>query len=155
MSRMFLQYGCCPNDIAYMFSPENEDSIFAEEFLSPEAQEADQDPTKGVAIATLQRQHQILIDKCEEIQDAHLTKLATLNEMEAPDLNPILPGEFVLVDMRDRPHTKINSPWSGPWQVIEQQDNDPAHPIMLLQHIASKKIDRFNVSCASGATWTY
>jgi hypothetical protein len=40
MSRTILQYGCCPNDIAYMFSPENEDSIFAEEFWKPETQEA-------------------------------------------------------------------------------------------------------------------
>jgi hypothetical protein len=36
--------------------------------------------------------------------------------------------------------------WSGPWHVIEKEDNDPAHPIMLLQHIASKKIERFNAS---------
>jgi hypothetical protein len=56
MGRMFLQYGCCPNDIAYMFSPGNEDSFFPEEFWTPEAQKADQDPTNGVAIATLQRQ---------------------------------------------------------------------------------------------------
>jgi hypothetical protein len=63
------------------------------------------------------------------------------------DLDPLQPGDFVLVDMRERPHTKISSPWSGPWQVIEQrEDNDGAHPIMTLQHIASKKIDRFNAN---------
>jgi hypothetical protein len=75
-----------------------------------------------------------------------MEKLATLNAMQAPDIQPLIPGDFVLVDMRERPHTKINSPWSGPWQVIEKEDNDPTHPIMVLQHIASKKIDRFNVS---------
>ena len=145
MSRTILQYGCCPNDIAYMISPENEDSIFSEELWMPGAQELATGEVDN-SIATLARQHQALIDKCEEIQDAHLTKLAVLQEMEAPDMSPILPGEFVLVDMRERPHTKINSPWSGPWQVIEQQDNDPTHPMMLLQHIASKKIDKFNAS---------
>ena len=144
MSRMILQYGCCPNDIAYMFSPENEDSIFAEEAWKAGAQEPAPAETDA-AIATLMRQHQTLIDKCEEIQDAHLAKLAELNEAQALDTR-ILPGEFVLVDMRERPHSKINSPWSGPWQVIEQEDNDPTHPIMLLQHIASKKVDRFNAS---------
>jgi hypothetical protein len=66
--------------------------------------------------------------------------------MQAPDLDPILPGEFVLVNMKERPHSKINSPWSGPWQVIETTDNDPAHPIIVLQHVANKKIDRFNAS---------
>ena len=145
MSRMILQYGCCPNDIAYMFSPENEDSIFADEFWKPEAQEPAQDQ-EDIAISTLQRQHQALIDACEEAQDQHIAKLAALHEMQAPDLEPILPGEFVLVNMKERPHSKINSPWSGPWQVIETQDNDPTHPIIVLQHIASKKIDRFSAS---------
>ncbi len=32
--------------------------------------------------------------------------------------------------MRERPHTKINAPWSGPWQVIEErEDNETRHPI--------------------------
>ena len=52
----------------------------------------------------------------------------------------------MLVEMRERAHSKISSPWSGPWQVIEKDDNDPAHPIVWLQHIASKKVDRFNAS---------
>ena len=92
-----------------MFAPENEDSIFAEEIWKAGAQEPAQAETEA-AIATLLRQHQALIDKCEEIQDAHLAKLAALNEAQAPDLSPILPGEFVLVDMLERPHSKINSP---------------------------------------------
>ncbi len=145
MSRTILQYGCCPNDIAYMFLPENEDSIFAEELWMPSAQEPTTTQTEA-SITTLQKQHQTLIDTCEEIQDSHMAKLAALQNEERADMNPILPGEFVLVDMRERPHTKINSPWSGPWQVVEQQNNDPAHPIMVLQHIASKKLDRFNAS---------
>ena len=145
MSRVILEYGCCPNDIAYMFSPENEDSIFAEEFWKPDSQQPTQDQDSA-AISTLQRQHQVLIDACEEAQDVHISKLAALNEEQEVDASPIQPGEFVLVNMKERPHSKINSPWSGPWQVIEQQDNDPTHPIILLQHIASKKIDRFNAN---------
>ena len=145
MSRMILDYGCCPNDIAYIFCPENEDSIFAEEFWKPENQEPTEDQDNE-AIATLQRQHEALIDACEAAQDKHVAKLAALNEEQEVDSSPILPGEFVLVNMKERPHSKINSPWSGPWQVIEQQDNDPTHPIILLQHIASKKIERFNAN---------
>ena len=146
MSRVVLQYGCCPNDIAYMFSPENEDSIFADEAWMPEMQEPTEEGASEL-IADLLRKHEILRDACEQKQDEHLAKLAALHDMEAADLNPLQPGEFVLVDMRERPHTKISSPWSGPWQVIEQrEDNDSAHPIMTLQHIASKKIDRFNAN---------
>jgi hypothetical protein len=67
-----------------------------------------------------------------------------VHEADAEDVEPLEPGDFVLVDMRERPHSKINSPWSGPWQVIEHDDNDGAHPMVLCQHIASKKIERFN-----------
>lgn len=144
MSRTVLQHGCCPNDLAYMFSPENEDSIFAEEIWVPSSQEPAQEP-QSKAVETLLKQHQILIDACEQKQDEHLSKLAALHDMEAEDLEQLQPGDFVLVDMRERPHTKITSPWSGPWQVIEErEDNETTHPMVTLQHIANKKIERFH-----------
>ena len=146
MSRMVLQHGCCPNDLAYMFSPENEDSIFADEAWMPELREPAEENASEL-IADLLRKHEILRDACEQKQDEHLAKLAALHDMEAADVDPLQPGDFVLVDMRERPHTKITSPWSGPWQVVEQRDdNDTTHPMMTLQHIASKKIERFNAS---------
>jgi hypothetical protein len=146
MSRLVLQHGCCPNDLAYMLSPENEDSIFADEIWSANAQEPAEQEATSQLIADLQRRHELLIDSCEQKQDEHMEKLATLNAMQAPDIQPLVPGDFVLVDMRERPHAKINSPWSGPWQVVEKDDNDTTHPMMVLQHIASKKIDKFNAS---------
>ena len=143
MSRLVLQHGCCPNDLAYMFCPENEDSIFAEEAWMPEAQEPGEEEACET-IANLVRQHQLLIDACEQAQDVHLSALAALQKEE--DIEPLVPGDFVLVDMRERPHSKINSPWSGPWLVLDKEDNDSTHPIVTLQHIANKKIDRFNAS---------
>jgi hypothetical protein len=143
MSRLVLQHGCCPNDLAYMFCPENEDSIFAEEAWMPEAQEPAEEEACET-IANLVRQHQLLIDACEQAQDVHLSALAALQKEE--DIEPLVPGDFVLVDMRERPHSKINSPWSGPWLVLDKEDNDSTHPIVTLQHIANKKIDRFNAS---------
>ena len=147
MTRTVLQHGCCPNDLAYAFCPENEDSIFAEEVWMPSMRAEDESGETNKTIAELQRQHEILIDACEQKQDEYLTKLALLHDMEAADLEPLRPGDFVLVDMRERPHTKITSPWSGPWQVVEErEDNEATHPMMVLQHIASKKIERFNAS---------
>jgi hypothetical protein len=147
MTRTVLQHGCCPNDLAYAFSPENEDSIFAEEVWMPGMRAEDESKETSKTIAELQRQHEILIDACEQKQDEYLTKLALLHDMEAVDLEPLRPGDFVLVDMRERPHTKITSPWSGPWQVVEErEDNEETHPMMVLQHIASKKIDRFHAA---------
>jgi hypothetical protein len=146
MSRTILQYGCCPNDIAYMFSPENEMSIFDEEPWMPPMQQEPAEEGKSKMIEDLRRQHEILVDACERKLDEHLEKLATLQEMAAEDIQPLQPGDFVLVDMRERPHCKIQSPWSGPWQVVEHDDNDPPHPIVWLQHIANKRIERFNAS---------
>jgi hypothetical protein len=123
--------------------PENEDSIFREEVWMPEAQEPEEEGTSEL-IATLLKQHQQLVEACEAKLDEHLTKLAAMHEADAEDVEPLEPGDFVLVDMRERPHAKVNSPWSGPWQVIEHDDNDGAHPMVLCQHIASKKIERFN-----------
>ncbi len=144
MSRMVLQHGCCPNDLAYMMSPENEDSIFAEEHWSPEAQESTSE-RDCATIADLRKKHEVLIAACEEKQDEHMAKLAALHDMAAEDIEPLQPGDFVLVDMRERPHTKIHAPWSGPWQVIEErEDNEARHPMVTCQHIASKKIERFN-----------
>lgn len=143
MSRLVLQHGCCPNDLAYMFCPENEDSIFAAEAWMPDAQEPAEEQACET-IANLVRQHQLLIDACEQAQDVHLSALAALQKDE--DIEPLVPGDFVLVDMRERPHSKINSPWSGPWLVLDKEDNDATHPIMVLQHIANKKIERFNAS---------
>jgi hypothetical protein len=148
MTRMVLQHGCCPNDLAYAFCPENEESIFAEEIWMPGMQEEAVDQDASKKIAELLRQHQVLISACEEKQDELLSKLAALHDKEAQGMDdPLQPGEFVLVDMRERPHNKIMSPWSGPWQVIEgKEDNEATHPMLVLQHIATKKIDRFHSS---------
>lgn len=146
MSRTVLQYGCCPNDIAYMMSPDNESSIFEDESWMPPMQQVPAAESDSPMIERLRKQHEILLDACEQKLDEHLEKLAALNAMAADDISPLVPGDFVLVDMRERPHRKINSPWSGPWQVIEKEDNDDSHPMMILQHIATKKIDKFNAS---------
>ncbi len=59
MSRVVLQHGCCPNDLAYMMSPENEDSIFAEEHRSPDAQESTSE-RDCTTIADLRQKNEIL-----------------------------------------------------------------------------------------------
>ncbi len=146
MTRTILQYGCCPNDLCYVISPENESSIFDEEPWMPRLQQEPAAAEDARLIETLQKQHAVLLDACERKLDEHLEKLATLHEEEKEDIQPLIPGDFVLVDMRERPHTKISSPWSGPWQVVEKEDNDDTHPMMTLQHIASKKIEKFHAS---------
>ena len=145
MTRTINQHGCTPNDLAYMHAPETEDSIFAdEEWLPP--REA-QDP-KPEWITDLQRQHEAIINKCEELQDKLLHDLAVESEQQLlrDGAKPIQVGDFVLLKMEERPHTKDAAPWSGPYEILAQPDNDPLSPMVLAQHIATKVTGKYAVS---------
>lgn len=145
MTRTINQHGCTPNDLAYMCAPETEDSIFAEEnWLPPREAEA----PRPEWITDLKRQHEAIIAKCEELQDQLLTDLAAESErqLQADGAKPIQVGDFVLLKMEERPHTKDSAPWAGPYEVLEQPDNDPLSPMVFAQHIATKVTGKFAVS---------
>jgi hypothetical protein len=145
MTRTINQHGCTPNDLAYMHAPETEDSIFAdEEWLPP--REA-QDP-RPEWVTDLQRQHEAIINKCEELQDKLLQDLAAESEhhLRAEGAKPIQVGDFVLLKMEERPHVKHSAPWAGPYEVLAQPDNDPLSPMVLAQHIATKVTGKYAVS---------
>jgi len=143
MSRMIIQHGCTPNDLAYMMCPETEDSIFGEEAWMP----ADAERTEHPAwVAELARQHQVLIDICEEKQDALLQKLAIENEKRAKGApeRQLLVGDFALLKLEERPKGKIGARWAGPYLVVDFPFNDPTRTLVTLQHIASKRVGAFH-----------
>jgi len=143
MSRMIIQHGCTPNDLAYMMCPETEDSIFGEEAWMPADAERAEHPAW---VAELARQHQVLIDICEEKQDALLQKLAIENEKRAKGApeRQLLVGDFALLKLEERPKGKIGARWAGPYLVIDFPFNDPTRTIVTLQHIASKRVGAFH-----------
>jgi transposase InsO family protein len=145
MTRTINQHGCTPNDLAYMHAPETEDSIFAEEDWLP-PREAEEPRPEWVQ--HLKSQHEAIILKCEEHQDKLLADLAEESERQLASIKskPLQVGEFVLLKMEERPHKKDNAPWAGPYEVLEQPDNDPLAPVVLAQHIATKAVGRFAVS---------
>jgi len=145
MTRLVIQHGCTPNDLAYMNCPETEASIFADEAWMPTtATDADQPPW----ITELARQHAVLIDICEEQQDILLQKLAQANERSnaRKPARQLLVGDFVLLKMIERPHGKIQAPWAGPYLVVDFPNNDPNSSTVTLQHISSKAVGVYHTN---------
>jgi hypothetical protein len=144
-NRMVWRYGCTPDDLIYV-AADGEASIFADEpWMAKQQAQADSTPVK--TIDELKRQHQVLIQACEEQLDKEIDRLTTTNAAILEDVEALNTGDYVLVDSRERPHKKIASPWFGPYLVIEQQlDSDGARPVVLLQHLATKEIELYHVS---------
>ena len=140
MTRTILQHGCTPNDLAYMNCPDTEASIFEREAWMPPVVPSEPEPEW---LTKLVQQHLTLINICEEKQDLLFQKLAAI-PISAEKQKPILVGDFVFVKMEERKHSKIQAPWSGPYQVIDFPNNDTLSPMALLQHLSTKKTGMFH-----------
>ena len=148
MTRLVTSLGCTPNELAYCFAPDTESSIFdadIQEELSSSA-EAPAESGSEKSMMELRRQHEVLIQACDEKQEEILEKLKTFNQELLQDADLLQPGDFVLLDMRERPHGKLQAPWAGPYQVISHARDDEAGPIFSCQHLSSKKISEFHVN---------
>ncbi len=148
MTRTINQHGCTPNDLAYMHAPETEDSIFADEAWLPASKNELEHEVNPKWVLDLKEKHEAILLKCEEMQDALLARLAQESEevFKEAGATPLQIGDYVLLKMAERPHVKDQAPWAGPYEVLEQPDNDQLAPMVLAQHIASKVVGRFNVS---------
>jgi hypothetical protein len=144
-NRMVWRYGCTPDDLIYV-AADGEASIFADEPWMVALRVQDNSQSHRT-IEELKKQHMVLIDACEEKLDAEMARLLTVNASLLQEAECLSPGDYVLVDSRERPHKKIASPWFGPYLVIEQCiDEDGARPVVLLQHLATKEVELFHVS---------
>jgi transposase InsO family protein len=148
MTRMVTALGCTPNELAYCISPDTESSIFEEEHWQELSAEAEQQAEAGYdkSMLELRRQHELLILACDEKQEEVLKKLRAHNTDLLQDAELLQPGDFVLVEMKERPHSKLQAPWGGPYQVVGHARDDPEGPIFTCQHLASKKTTEFHVS---------
>ena len=151
MTRLVTALGCTPNELAYCFAPDTESSIFdndVQEDLEELANSSEVPAESGSekSMQELRRQHEVLIQACDAKQEEILEKLKTFNEELLQDVELLQPGDFVLLNMKERPHGKLQAPWGGPYQVIECARSDEAGPIFSCQHLASKKISEFHVN---------
>ena len=148
MTRLVTALGCTPNELAYCFAPDTESSIFDTEIQEELANSAQVPAESGSekSMLELRRQHEVLVQACDSKQEEILEKLKTFNQELLQDAVLLQPGDFVLLDMRERPHGKLQAPWGGPYQVIDHARDDEAGPIFRCQHLASKKVSEFHVS---------
>jgi transposase InsO family protein len=147
MTRVVTQHGLTPNDLAYMNCPETEASIFENEAWMPAAA-PNIDQAEPEWLTKLQRQHELLIDICDERQNVLLQKLAEKNEeaREQHQQPAIQVHDFVLLKLADRPRQKSQPRWFGPYLVVSFPDNDPERLKVTLQHLSTKVVGEFHVN---------
>jgi hypothetical protein len=148
MTRMITALGCTPNELADCMAPDTESSIFEDEVWCEGPEGAEQQAEAGYdkTILRLRKQHEQLILSCDEKQEEVLSKLREFNADLLQGAKLLQPGDFVLVEMKERPHSKLQAPWGGPYQVVGHARDDPLGPIFTCQHLSSKKITEFHVS---------
>jgi hypothetical protein len=141
MTRTVLQHGCTPNDLAYMLCPETEASIFEAENWMPTCPP---DAAEPAWFSRLAKQHEQLICICEEKQDALIQKLAVLN---LPNCDKQLKvGDCALLKMQERPHSKIQAPWAGPYLVVSFPNNNSDSQLVCCQHLSTKKVSMLHLN---------
>jgi hypothetical protein len=141
MTRTVLQHGYTPNEIAYMHCPETEASIFEREaWMPPHAPAADE----PAWIGELARQHEQLILICEEKQDALIQKLGSLNSPNTARKLEV--GDCALLKMIERPHSKIQAPWAGPYLVLSFPNHDDGSQLACCQHLSNKKVSLLHLN---------
>ncbi len=143
-SRLVTRYGCTPNDLLYGSTTQRSLPFEDEPWVEAPNSMRRNTAAEAEAELTLQQwreHHQILLDKCEQLQDQWLGELLT--DTAGDDLEALVPGDTVLVRVTERKHDKLQAPWAGPYLIIHREEVDAGHPKLCLQHISSKVIGYF------------
>jgi hypothetical protein len=145
-SRLITRYGCTPNDLIYGATSQRslpfEDEPWVEAPVS--AKRTDAEIEAEATLEQWRELHQILLDRCEQLQDEWLGSLLT--DAAGDDVDALMPGDTVLVRVAERKHDKLQAPWAGPYLVLDRQEVDAGHPKLLLQHVAFKTVGYFPLS---------
>jgi hypothetical protein len=118
-------------------------------FLSPESGAAvppnikATDPEKFVK--ELQEEQLHLLTRAHEYQNRVLERAWLKSQENAVHL----PNGAIVIAYRagmphGRPRSKLQYPYSGPWKVIDREDDD-AHPRVSCMHCASKIVEQFGI----------
>jgi transposase InsO family protein len=143
-SRLITRYGCTPNDLRYGATTQRSLPFEDEPWISVPESANGGGAAEAAAEITLQKwreDHQMLLDTCERLQDQWLGELLT--NAGGDDLDALVPGDTVLVRMKERKHDKLQAPWAGPYLVVDRDEVDAGHPKLCLQHIATKAVGYF------------
>jgi hypothetical protein len=141
--------GTTPQALAYMNCEDAEASLFEDEPWLPAdttvRTQAESSRGGRAAIAEIdawQEQHRVLREECEKFQSRLLNEAAARITSEPAVLQV---GDFVLAQRGDgRP--KIGAAWTGPWLVLDRDDNDPTGVVVQCEHLASKVVRSFHMN---------
>ena len=137
--------GETPNSFVYGGFCDTEQDMF----LSPESGAAvppnvkATDPEKFVK--ELQEEQLHLLTRAHEYQNRVLERAWLKSQENAVHL----PNGAIVIAYRagmphGRPRSKLQYPYSGPWKVIDREDDD-AHPRVSCMHCASKMVEQFGI----------
>ena len=145
-SRLITRYGCTPNDLLYGATTQRslpfEDEPWVDAPVAAKHTAAEIEAE--AAIERWREAHQILLDRCERLQDEWLGNLLT--DADGDDTDALMPGDTVLVRVTERRHDKLQAPWAGPYLVLDREEVDAGHPKLCLQHVAFKTVGYFALS---------
>jgi len=141
---LITRYGCTPNELLYGATTQRSLPFEDEPWVEVPEVANSGGAAEAAAEITLQKwreNHRILLDACERLQDQWLGDLLTATDGD--DLSALIPGDTVLVRMKERKHDKLQAPWAGPYLVVCREEVDAGHPKLCLQHIATKTVGYF------------
>ena len=55
-------------------------------------------------------------------------------------------GDCALLKMKERPHSKIQAPWAGPYLIISCPNNDNDSQLVHCQHLSNKKVSLLHLN---------
>jgi transposase InsO family protein len=149
-SRVVGRHGCTPNDLLFGATSQRGTHIYEDEpwmqgvAAVDDTGESLAEHMAGQDIAEWKRQHEILLQKCESVQDELLQRLADA-EPSVGLGGRLDPGDTVLLRMAERRHDKLNAPWAGPFLILDSAPSDDGSNVATIQHLSSKRVTRAHV----------
>jgi hypothetical protein len=149
-SRVVGRHGCTPNELMYGATSQRGSHIFEDEpwMIGGSVKDASEglglDKNACLDLGEWRRQHQVLLDKCESVQDELLQKLAD-SVTDQGDVGSLEPGDTVLLSVKGRRHHKLSAPWAGPYLVLDTPESDEGGNVVCVQHLATKTVTRVHV----------
>lgn len=139
MNTVNASTGVTPNDLVYGGFADSDELLYKD--AEPKASTAD----KADAFVTeLQREQAEILVRAEEYQQKKFN-IITSKTADVGD-QALFTGDWVLCYRgglpHGRPRTKLQFPWSGPWRVLDR-DNDPLNPRVQCMHAASRQVETF------------
>jgi hypothetical protein len=131
--------GVTPNDLVYGGFADSDESLFQEPVQKPSSA-----ASADAFVFELQSEQMKMVARAEEYQQKRFEFIISRTSDEGDQ--SLHDGDWVLCYRgglpHGRPRTKLQLPWTGPWKVVDRED-DPLNPRVRCIHAASRKVETF------------